>query len=159
MLPIITISACLLLQWVKRQRYQYKLFQQGRTSTLSEERQSILNQVGFVWNSHEAAWMERWQELADYTKQNGNANLPTKYPPNPPLGTWVKCQRRQYKLYLQSCKKGIIGPSDSKSNIANGNTISNRNNSPNNKSTMTTERIAKLESLGFVWNPRGLQDS
>jgi len=117
-----------LAQWVKRQRYQYKLKQEGKHSTMTNERQEILEGLGFVWDSHKAAWEERWHELRQFCRDNGHTNVPSTYPENPQLSVWVKCQRRQYKLYV----KGM-------------------------KTNLTAERKAQLDSLGFVWNPRNLQ--
>ena len=37
-----------LAQWVKRQRYQYKLSQQGVHSNLTEKRKQLLDKIGFV---------------------------------------------------------------------------------------------------------------
>lgn len=119
-----------LAQWVKRQRYQYKLKLNGRHSTVSAAREEALNRLGFVWNSHQANWMERWNELAEYYRQNGHSNVPTEYSENRHLSIWVKCQRRQYRLYRRT----------------------------GSKSNMTPERIAKLESLEFNWDPRGLEE-
>ena len=114
-----------LAQWVKRQRYQHKLKQEGRHSTLSDERLALLEEMGFVWDSHKAAWEERLNELRDFRKTHGHCNVPSTYDKIPPLAVWVKCQRRQYKLFIKG-----------------------------EKSTMTQERIAQLDSLGFSWNPR-----
>ena len=114
---------------VKRQRYQYKLKQEGRHSTLSDEREEILNRIGFVWDSHNAAWTDRWNELLEFVQHHGHPNVPTNYLANRRLSVWVKCQRRQYKLH----RKG-------------------------HRSNMTSDRIQKLESIGFVWNPRGLKE-
>jgi hypothetical protein len=117
-------------QWVKRQRYQYKLKHEGKHTTLTDEREAALDQLGFVWDSHGAVWMERCNELADYRKKHGQfSNVPADYPENQQLPIWVKYQRRQYMLY-----------------------------SSGGHSNMTPERISKLESLDFVWNPRGLRD-
>jgi hypothetical protein len=116
-----------LSQWVKRQRYQYKLKYEGKHSTLTDERETALGQLGFVWDSHGASWMERWKELAKYRKINGDSNVKTNYSENRQLSIWVKCQRRQYRLY----KCG-------------------------GRTNMTPERIRSLESLNFAWNPRGI---
>jgi hypothetical protein len=116
-----------LAQWVKRQRYQFKLKEEGRHSTLSDERKSILEEMGFVWDSHRAAWEERWFELHQFKQKHGHCNVPSKYEVQPQLSVWVKCQRRQQKLF----KKG-------------------------ERSTMTSERVRKMDTLGFVWNPRKL---
>jgi Helicase associated domain len=114
-----------LARWVKRQRRQYKLMLEGRSSTMSQDRLDILNEINFVWDSHDAAWQEKLNELSQYCKENGNCLVPSNYKINPQLATWVKCQRRQYKLYW-------IG----------------------RPSAMTPERIIRLEQLGFEWEIR-----
>jgi hypothetical protein len=115
-----------LARWVKRQRYQYKLKNEGKQSTMTDERVIALDKNRFIWDSHGAAWLERWNELCDYQKENGgNCNVPSNFPENHQLATWVKCQRRQYKLYW-----------DGKT------------------SNMTLGRIAELEKLGFEWELR-----
>jgi hypothetical protein len=111
--------------WVKRQRHQYKLKIEGKESTVTDERFVVLDEHGFIWDSHGAAWQQRWNELAEYTELHGNCNVPTNHASNPQLATWIKCQRRQYKLY-----------SEGKAN------------------TMTPERLDGLESIGFEWELR-----
>eukprot|EP00980_Cylindrotheca_fusiformis_P018058 scaffold5786_cov88-Cylindrotheca_fusiformis.AAC.1 len=115
----------ILSRWVKRQRYQYKLRQEGKTSTMTAARMKQLEEIGFVWDSHGAAWQERRNELAAYQKEHGDCNVPSCYPKNPQLATWVKCQRRQCKLFW------------------NGKT-----------SNMTLERFTSLNDLGFAWELR-----
>lgn len=114
-----------LARWVKRQRYQYKLKAEGKPSTMTDERIVALEQVGFVWDSHGAAWLERWQELVYFQQEFGHANVPSNHPQNPQLATWVKCQRRQYKLFWDG-----------------------------KPSNMNLERIQRLESVGFEWELR-----
>ena len=114
-----------LSHWVKRQRYQYSVKMEGKHSTLSDERERALEQLGFIWDSHAAAWEERWNELRQFKESNGHCNVPANYPENPQLSIWVKCQRRQFKL-LSSGKKSNISPS----------------------------RISRLLQLGFVFSPR-----
>jgi hypothetical protein len=114
-----------LAHWVKRQRCQYKAKREGKHSTLTDERQISLEKMGFIWDSHRATWEERLNEIADFRERHCHCNVPSKYPKNPQLSIWVKCQRRQFKLFLEG-----------------------------RKSNMTRERIAKLSSIGFVWNPR-----
>ena len=114
-----------LARWVKRQRYQYKLKIENKQSTMTDERVEALEEHGFIWDSHGAAWQERWTELAEYQGLYGNCNVPSKYASNPQLASWIKCQRRQYKLYFEG-----------------------------NANTTSPERIAELESLGFEWELR-----
>lgn len=112
-------------RWVKRQRYQYKLFVQGNiSSTMTENRIQKLEEIDFAWSLHGAAWDERYQELLAYLNHNGHCNVPSHYAPNPTLATWVKCQRRQYKLFQRS---------------------------DDTTSTMTKDRLRKLNLLGFAW--------
>ena len=114
-----------LAQWVKRQRYQYKLKAEGRHSTLTPERQDALERLGFVWDSHGAAWEERLNELRSFHKVHGHSIVRGSDYENRQLAIWAKCQRRQFRLFTKG-----------------------------KRSYMTKERIAKLNELGFEWNPR-----
>lgn len=114
-----------LAQWVKRQRYQYKLKLDKKRSTMSDERIQALEEVGFVWDSHRAIWDERFQELLDFKAVNGHCNVPSRYTANRQLAIWVKRQRRQYKFYTEK-----------------------------RPSSMTMERIHRLEMIDFEWDLR-----
>jgi hypothetical protein len=120
-----------LAQWVKRQRYQYKLKKEGKDSrTMTDDRKKALDQLNFVWDPHSAFWEERLNKLHAFQDKHGHCNVPTRYPENPQLAVWVKCQRRQFKLY---CSEGA------------------------NRSNMTLERIAKLARVGFVFDPQDVK--
>jgi hypothetical protein len=81
-------------QWVKRQRYQYTLLQEGRESNITPHRLAKLENVGFVWDSHSALWEERLAELEEFRNQHGGrTNVPSKYPENPQLAIWAKCRK------------------------------------------------------------------
>lgn len=114
-----------LARWTKRQRYQYKLKQEGKPSTMSGDRIGALNALAFVWDSHSAVWEERLQELREYCRVQGHCLVPSQYDENQKLATWVKCQRRQYKLFLAG-----------------------------ERSNMTMERVMMLENMGFTWELR-----
>jgi hypothetical protein len=114
-----------LAQWVKRQRYQYKLKIDSQHSNLTSEREEALERLGFVWNPQGFTWEERLHELASYVTDTGHSSVPKNYPANPSLAVWVKCQRRQFKLF----SKGV-------------------------QSAMTKDRILKLKEIGFIFNPR-----
>lgn len=79
-----------LAQWVKRQRYQYKLKMAGKRSTLSDERVRLLDKIGFIWNSHDVVWEERLNELILFKQQQGHCVVPSNYEKNPQLAVWVK---------------------------------------------------------------------
>lgn len=116
-----------LAQWVKRQRHQYKRSKDNLHSTITPARIEALDKMGFVWDPHAAFWEERLDELHRFRDKYGHCNVPTKFPDNPQLAIWAKCQRRQFKLFVSD------GPK---------------------KSNMTVDRIAKLSRVGFVFNPR-----
>ena len=120
-----------LARWVKRQRHQFKKYRENDpTSTMTTSRFDSLEALGFVWNSHNAAWMERLNELVNFKSSKGHCNVPSSYPENTALSTWVKSQRRQYKLFVSGAP-----------------------------STMTMERLQELQNLGFVFEPSLLQRS
>jgi len=112
-----------LAQWTKRQRYQYKLKQDGKRSTITDERVRALDEAGFVWDSHKAVWSERLEELKEFKKRYKHCNVPSRYKPNHQLAIWVKRQRRQWKNKVDRL--------------------------PN---CMTDERQRALEAIGFVWD-------
>jgi hypothetical protein len=111
--------------WVKEQRRHYTLWKQGRPSHMTEDRVKELTLLGFCWDTHENTWLQRLEELAAYKRQYGDCLVPTAYPHNPKLGTWVHHQRRQYKRFMD-----------------------------NKDCHITPDRIEALERLGFTWNPR-----
>lgn len=116
-----------LSRWVKRQRYQYKMLQQNKQeeSTMTQQRISMLESIGFVWDSHKLAWQDRLKELENYKDENGDCNVTSTYRKSPSLATWVKCQRRQYKRF--QCGEA---------------------------SNLSQDRIASLDALGFNWQRR-----
>jgi Helicase associated domain len=122
------ISYQSLSQWVRRQRHQYKRKRLGNHSPLTDDRVRALSKLRFVWDSHGAAWDEKYQDLLTFKESRGHCNVPTEFPENQGLSIWVKCQRRQYKLYLTGKKNNIC-----------------------------MSRISKLNDIGFIWNPRNLR--
>jgi hypothetical protein len=115
-----------LSQWVKTQRYQYKLKQGWKRSTLTDERQGKLEALGFIWDSHRAVWEEKFKDLCLFREKHGHSNVPSKFH-DKSLAIWVKCQRRHNKLFLKG-----------------------------QKSAMNVERVEKIGLIDFIWNPRNL---
>ncbi|CAJ1959528.1 unnamed protein product [Cylindrotheca closterium] len=99
-----------LARWAKRQRYQYMRKQEQNKSCLSDVRQQKLEEVGFVWDLQTMAWQERFNELVEYVRRNGDCNVPSRFGENPALGMWVKVQRRQYKLYCFNQQSSRLTP-------------------------------------------------
>ncbi|CAJ1937045.1 unnamed protein product [Cylindrotheca closterium] len=112
-----------LFQWVKRQRHQFKLRSMGEHSNLTLDRIHQLDQIGFVWNSHLAAWNDKFKELKDFKMIQGHCFVPCTYNGSSKLSTWIKRQRRQYRKFMAG-----------------------------QQSTLDASRIEKLEKLGLVWD-------
>jgi len=113
-----------LARWVKKQRQQYKLRLQGKLSNMTQTRIKMLDNIGFIWDSREARWQEIFEELIEYKQKNGDCIVPSNYSSNTRLASWVKQQRREYKLFQEG-----------------------------RSSNMTHQRILILEKYGFNWRP------
>lgn len=112
-----------LARWAKRQRYQYKLYKRGNKSSMTQERVQALVKLAFCWDAHKESWYARYEELKQFKMVHGNSNVPSNYGANRKLATWVKCQRRQYKLMKTGQHSNIV-----------------------------PDRIELLEKLDFVWD-------
>ena len=128
-----------LKQWVLHQRKAYKVFTRrtgDERQKITQERIDMLDAVGFVWQPHTKKgrakgdflqseidqWNSLFERLKAFKESHGHCNVPSKYPEDKRLGSWVTDCRTEHR-YLWEGKK----------------------------TTMTTERIHKLLSLGFQW--------
>eukprot|EP00980_Cylindrotheca_fusiformis_P002171 scaffold497_cov97-Cylindrotheca_fusiformis.AAC.2 len=111
--------------WVKRQQYQYKLFQEGKTSELTQERIQLLNDVGMVWKRRTESWMNRYRELQKFKSRYGH--LEVTLSTDTSLVEWVRDQRTQWKKYQ-------LDPS---------------------QSSLTAKQVTLLEQIGFEVDVRG----
>lgn len=91
---------------------------------MTTERLELLNSVSFIWDSHDVNWREKLDLLVEFRNVQGHCNVPSNFQ-DKRLATWIKCQRRQYKLYWDG-----------------------------KPSAMTPERILELEKVGFEWEIR-----
>eukprot|EP00980_Cylindrotheca_fusiformis_P003903 scaffold867_cov112-Cylindrotheca_fusiformis.AAC.1 len=116
----------MLARWAKRQRYEYQRYKIGKgRHFLTPQRIRDLDDLGFCWEQKTCLWYQRYGELRDYIGLHGNTLVPTGYPPNKQLATWVKYQRRQKKLRDEG-----------------------------QPSTMTDEQVILLNGLDFAWTAR-----
>lgn len=106
--------------WMNTQRSEYKKMLSGKSSCMKKERVKLLDKLGFEWFPNQ--WEDKYDELVEYKKKNGDCNVPQGYGPNKQLAQWVTTQRNQYS------KKQAGKPSQ-----------------------MTRERIMALERIGFEW--------
>lgn len=81
-----------LYKWIGTQRYMRYL------GNISNERVSLLDDLGMVWNSYDEAFESIMSELEEYVKINGK--LPSLHD-NKFLWQWLASRRREYK-------KGIL---------------------------------------------------
>lgn len=121
--------------FVNRQRTEHRKLQQGKQTSLTKERIENLNELGFKWaiRVSRTPWESRLDELKQFKEQHGHCNVPSTYPKNQPLAYWVFKQRGQYRIYK---KRDYVMPGEKKQMCH-----------------MTPERIAKLDAVGFEWNP------
>lgn len=86
------------------------------------ERVKLLEKIDFVWDTREAAWQERFQELQEFVNVNGRGCLPPKKT-HSSLLRWLSYQK---KLYREKCEGKEV--------------------------SLTEKRVTDLKRLGFVWN-------
>ena len=88
--------------WVSTQRTAYRFYKMGDYSktSITMERIQKLKSVGFVFtvNPPPRNWDDRYNDLVEYSKQNGNCNVPQKFPGG--LGEFVLNCRRKYRKGL-----------------------------------------------------------
>jgi Helicase associated domain len=109
--------------WVAEQRKQYKLFVDGKYSSINPNRIKLLESIGFAWNAHEAAWDKHYDDLKSYKGKYGDCLVPLMHSKYPKLGLWVKEQRRHFNLFYEG-----------------------------KESHMTRYRVQKLNDIGFCWD-------
>jgi hypothetical protein len=68
-----------LCHWVTDQRRQLKNMRQGKPSTMTKERQKMLDDVGFVWAvRNRTTWDTRFEELVKFKEERGNTTVPQR---------------------------------------------------------------------------------
>ncbi|CAJ1941095.1 unnamed protein product [Cylindrotheca closterium] len=113
--------------WIRRVRGLYKLRRAGKRTSLTDERVKELDDLGFGWEGWSAnrddVFQTRIKEMKEFRKRHGHCNLPCPYAHNPTLKSWTNGMRQKYRQYQAG-----------------------------EKTTLTPEQIAELESIGFDWN-------
>eukprot|EP00178_Gracilaria_changii_P009155 TRINITY_DN26_c0_g3_i17.p1 TRINITY_DN26_c0_g3~~TRINITY_DN26_c0_g3_i17.p1 ORF type:complete len:480 (-),score=116.10 TRINITY_DN26_c0_g3_i17:5722-7161(-) len=160
-------------RWVARQR------ELKRTGKLDSNREHALNSINFVWNTVTAMWEERFRKLSEWKKQHGHCAVPIA---QGELGTWVSKQRQLRKRgklskekidALDSLKftwstaeadwedkfKRLVqwtrtrGHASVPFNEGELGWWVNTQRQCKRKGKLSASREARLQSLGFVWNP------
>lgn len=86
--------------WVKRTRHQYKLYLEGKTTSLNEARIDLLHQVQFQHSRRDNQWESRYEKLADYKRRNGHIKITHRE--DPVLFNWLKRQRQVCYQYRRT---------------------------------------------------------
>jgi hypothetical protein len=132
------------LRWVETQQRAYWTFWKlGKKCQLNKVRIKHLEDMGFDFGperqthakgrmgAHKApdhgrtnntAFSSRVEQLRQYKARHGDCLVPKVWPENPQLGSWVANQRKQHRALLSG-----------------------------KPTSLTKERRAELESMGFVW--------
>lgn len=95
-----------LASWIRTQKQQYALLQQGKANHMSQARLDLLNEIGFTWargrEGRDKVWNERYDELVAFrAKNNGSTRIPQDYKVFPQLYAWTTLQRRQLKMWKE----------------------------------------------------------
>ncbi len=158
-------------KWCSHQRSNFN------NNLLSKERINLLTEIGFLWDVNEYLWSQRFTELKSYININGDSFVPY----SEDLGKWVSYIRKRYKEQKISPNKinqlNQIGFAwDQKEDEWNNQLEKYKNILKNNKeikknenqqlydwinsqrinyrkNLISSERIVKLEEIGFRWNP------
>ena len=127
--------------WVRRREREYRLYlqatsEEAKLGVMPTQRRLALETVGFSEDMFDeprsrstikprATWEERFEELKEYKRLNGNCVVPKNHGP---LGSWVRAQRHLRK------EQGTMG-------------VTFEGGGP-----LSQERVDRLDKLGFVWD-------
>jgi Helicase associated domain len=75
----------------------------------------MLEDMGFVWDSHNASWESKFNELCDFKRVHGHSFVPTVYPQNPQLAAWIKVR---FISYTEEQEKWTNAPAVSVLSVA-----------------------------------------
>ena len=110
-----------LANWLNTQHRQMTFKARGEKSRLDDDKYNKLKALG--WNFRQLVnWDDRFKELQDYYQKHGHFEAAGIATENPDLASWVTVQRKQYAKFQEQ-----------------------------KKSSMTLERIDKLNSINFPW--------
>ena len=167
-----------LSRWVGTQRQDKK---KGR---LVVEKVSRLTEIGFDWNRSDSDWKKNFSVLSEFFRQKGHLNVPEEWTAQPGLRGWVNKQRESYKKgklredqIAMLEKLGFVwNPVDEAWNIRYEELVAfkkrhrhcdvrERDNlklaqwatelrKRGKRRGLSADRLAQLDSLGFVWDTR-----
>lgn len=121
-----------LARWVKKVREKYKKVQKGhQVPSLSSDRISQLNNIGFVWVVRDSDFNLNFEQhltdLLEFKRKHGHTRVPHEYDDNPKLGRWCHHIKLSYKQFMKG-EKPVI--------------------------KINQAHIDKLHEIGFQWKIR-----
>lgn len=141
-----------LRHWVKNQRYFYRCFIQNNHTSMTQERIDKLLSIGFDFDTsaetfHALSWMEKYNELLDYQKQNGGkGTFPSRRDQRySALNRWLDVQRKLPPELTQAVDDDDDHHHD--------------NISPENATypLLIEQRIRLLKKAGYCWGVQQLK--
>lgn len=88
--------------WTRVQRKNY------REGKLDDDKVALLEEVGFIWSPHDAAWELMYEELREFRNLHGHCRIAAKSKEHPKLGGWVwrqRSERRAGKLDVERIQR------------------------------------------------------
>ena len=161
--------------WVNKQRSRRKM--------LTPERVSRLESIGFAWDPHAEYWEEAFSKLEEFRESEGHCRVPQRHlAGGVGLGAWVNLQRqKKHKLskeqisrldrlgfswdprtdqwekafallqnHLESEGNCNVAPNVTVDGVRLGAWVSTQRQI---RDKLTVDRIKRLDSLGFSWDP------
>jgi hypothetical protein len=109
--------------FMQKQRKLYRKAMKGEKTSLTPDKIKQLTDLGFVWNLMENKWDVRYSQLKRHYEKEGTSNVILRHKASPQLVKWASHQRyMHYRLQM------------------------------NRSTTLTEERIKKLNDIGFSWD-------
>ena len=102
-----------------------------------------------MWDPLEEQWKETYQRLAAFQKEHNSTIVPIEYDADPELGEWVSTQRKVYGEFAN-----IEDAEALKEAISHA---FNYTSAGQSKISLIVSRVARLNGIGFVWDPVGKQ--
>jgi hypothetical protein len=151
--------------------------QRQRKSRLSSEQIARLDAIGFCWNTIDAAWDKMFAQLVAYKEIHGHCNAPHD---GSTLGNWCASQRRKKsqlspeqiarldaigfcwnprdatweKMFAElAAFKKAHGHCDVPCDVGPLRRWCMEHRARKKKGLLSPEQIARLEAIGFCWNP------
>lgn len=78
-------------RWVAMQRYRRKI---GEMAQAQIDR---LDKLGFVWSPTDVGWERMYEKLVQFKRAQGHCDVPSVWPKDPRLASWVANQRHRRK--------------------------------------------------------------